>query len=139
MKHSSNFRALAAGISFSISFAGHGLAIKDEENQGRWEKAAQVGPDKEVPGFLVNMGPTGARGILTKNSYIVKYIFKKSPATDVLQLNDEVYGANGKKFGTHVFGRTNINIGMEGPLQDLGLAIEDSEGKDGALELMVKR
>ena len=139
MKHSSNFRALAAGISFSISFAGHGLAIKDEENQGRWEKAAQVGPDKEVPGFLVNMGPTGARGILTKNSYIVKYIFKKSPATDVLQLNDEVYGANGKKFGTHVFGRTNINTGMEGPLQDLGLAIEDSEGKDGALELMVKR
>ncbi len=35
-------------------------AIKDKANQGRWEKPVENGPDKEVPGFLVNLGPTGA-------------------------------------------------------------------------------
>ena len=92
-----------------------------------------------MPGFLINMGPTGARGILKERSYVVKYIFKDSPAFGVLQLEDEVYGVNGKKFSEHTFGGTNINIGMEGPLRDLGLAIEDSEGEDGVLELMVNR
>ena len=37
------------------------VAIKDKDNQGRWEKRVENGPDKEVPGFLVNLGPTGAR------------------------------------------------------------------------------
>ena len=114
-------------------------AVKNEENQGRWEKPATTGPDAEVPGFLINMGPTGARGILQKKSFVVKHLFAKSPADGLLQLDDEVYGANGKKFGSHVFGGTNINIGLEGPIQDLGLAIEDSEGEDGILELMVRR
>ena len=119
--------------------AGEALGVKNEENQGRWAKPTKVGPDAEVPGFLINMGPTGARGILKERSYIVKYIFKDSPAAGVLELEDEVYGANGKRFSEHTFGGTNINIGMEGPLRDLGLAIEDSEGEDGVLELMVKR
>ncbi len=114
-------------------------AIKNETNQGRWEKAATTGPDAEVPGFLINMGPTGARGILKKDSYTVKYIFSGSPADGVLQLEDEVIGANGKLFGDHTFGGTNINYGIEGPLQDLGLAIEDSEGEDGVLTLKIKR
>ncbi|MBK1854855.1 hypothetical protein JO972_07780 [Verrucomicrobiaceae bacterium 5K15] len=126
-------------LSLSLSLASPALAVKDETNQGRWETPAKEGPDAEVPGFLINMGPTGARGILKESSYIVKYIFKKSPAAGVLEIEDEVYGADGKKFGSHVFGGTNINRGLEGPLQDLGLAIEDSEGEDGVLELMVKR
>ena len=37
-------------------------AIKDKDNQGRWEKRVESGPDKEVPGFLVNLGPTGGNG-----------------------------------------------------------------------------
>ena len=119
--------------------AGQIFAVKNEENQGRWEKPAKTGPDAEVPGFLINMGPTGARGILKESSYIVKHLFTNSPASGVLEIDDEVYGANGKKFSKHTFAGTNINIGMEGPLQDLGLAIEDSEGEDGVLELMVKR
>ena len=115
------------------------LAIKDENNQGRWEKPCTMGPDAKVPGFLVNMGPTGARGILTKDSYIVKYVFPKSPAAGVLEIDDEVYGANGRKFPQHTFGGANIKTGLEGPLQALGLAIEDSEGEEGVLELMIKR
>ena len=119
--------------------AGPLSAVKDAENQGRWSKPCTVGPDAEVPGFLINMGPTGARGVLKARSLVVKYIFKNSPASGVLEIGDEVYGANGKKFSEHTFGGTNINIGMEGPLRDMGLAIEDSEGEDGVLELMVTR
>lgn len=112
-------------------------ALKDPENQGRWAKPCDRGPDAEVPGFLVNMGPTGARGILRERSYVVKHIFSKSPAKGVLEIDDEVVGANGKKFSAHTFG--GGNPGLEGPLQDLGLAIEDSEGGDGILKLSVKR
>lgn len=112
-------------------------ALKDESNQERWNKPCEKGPDAEVPGFLVNMGPTGARGILKERSYVVKYIFRKSPADSVLEIDDEVTGANGKKFSAHTFG--GGQHGIEGPLQDLGLAIEDSEGSDGILRLMVNR
>jgi hypothetical protein len=124
-------------ITSSLLLAAPALAIKDPENQGRWNKPCERGPDAEVPGFLVNMGPTGARGILTERSYIVKHIFKKSPAGELLQLDDEVIGANGKRFSAHTFG--GGSHGIEGPLQDLGLAIEDSEGTDGVLKLMVRR
>lgn len=120
-----------------VGLIGNALAIKDPENQGRWEMPCKDGPDAVVPGFLVNMGPTGARGILKERSYVVKYIFPKSPAKGILELNDEVLGANGKKFAQHTFG--GRDHGLEGPLQDLGLAIEDSEGDDGILKLAVKR
>lgn len=128
-------RAVIAVASVFIMTSAH--AIRDEDNQGRWTKPCEVGPDAVVPGFLVNMGPTGARGILKESAYLVKYIFEDSPAHGVLELDDEVYGANGKTFGKHNFGR-KVN-GIEGPLQDLGLAIEDSEGSDGVLSLMVRR
>ena len=122
-----------------IGTIGIGQAIKDADNQDRWENPCKIGPNAEVPGFLVNMGPTGARGILNERSYTVKYIFAKSPAEGLLELDDKVYGANGKKFSEHTFGGASIQNGLEGPLQDLGLAIEDSEGEDGLLELMVRR
>jgi len=58
------------------------LAIKDPENQGRWESKPtwNNAPDKEVPGFLVNLGPTGARARLTRTTFVVRYLFKNSPA-----------------------------------------------------------
>lgn len=130
---------MISGALLLCGTSGNLLAIKDATNQSRWEEPTKIGPDAEVPGFLVNMGPTGARGILKEDSYVVKYVFSKSPAYGVLNLDDEVYGANGKKFSTHTFGGSGINNGLEGPLQDLGLAIEDSEGGDGILQLMVKR
>jgi len=111
--------------------------MKDAANQERWEKPCKNGPDAAVPGFLFNMGPTGARGILKARSFVVKYIFSRSPAAGHLKLNDEVIGANGKQFAQHTWG--GRAHGLEGPIQDLGLAIEDSEGDDGVLELMVKR
>lgn len=121
----------------SLACSGTLPALKDPENQGRWSKACTTGPDAVVPGFLVNMGPTGSRGVLKERSFVVKHIFKDSPSFGILELDDEVYGANGKKFSEHTFGGNKH--GIEGPIQDLGLAIEDSEGEDGVLELMVSR
>jgi hypothetical protein len=123
------------GMTLIMSFEAYG--IKDPDNQGRWNKPCEKGPDAVVPGFLVNMGPTGARGILKERSFVVKYIFKKSPASEVLKIDDEVYGANGKEFSKHTFG--GRHHGIEGPIQDMGLAIEDSEGDEGVLKLMVDR
>jgi hypothetical protein len=116
--------------------AGH--AIKDRDNQGRWAKpTVNNSPDKEVPGFLVNLGPTGARAILTERTFIVKHVFKGSPAEGRLRLDDVIVGAFGKPFAAHTFGGSPH--GYEGPIMDLGLAVERAEGKDGKLPLDVVR
>ena len=39
------------GISLALSTSLY--ALRDEDNQGRWEKPCEVGPDAVVPGFLV--------------------------------------------------------------------------------------
>jgi hypothetical protein len=113
-------------------------AIKDKTNQGRWTKPTVNNlPDKEVPGFLVNLGPIGARGILTETTFIVKYVFKGSPADGRLRLDDVITGVFGKPFSSHTFGGSPH--GYEGPIMDLGLGIEKAEGKDGRLVLNVSR
>ena len=63
-------------------------AIKDPENQDRWEKPVENGPDCEVPGFLVNLGPTGARAVLTEKTFVVRYVFSGSPAEGRLRVGD---------------------------------------------------
>ena len=98
---SSTLTVTAVCVTLFMSFLGNAHAIKDPDNQGRWDKPCEKGPDAVVPGFLINMGPTGARGILKERSFVVKYIFKKSPANGVLEIDDEVYGANGKRFSAH--------------------------------------
>ena len=113
-------------------------AVQDESNHGNYDTPCTVGPDQVVPGFLVNMGPTGARGILRQQSFVVRYIFPESPAAGVLQIDDEVLGANGTLFSPHSFGGAKTN-GIDGPIRDLGLAIEDSEGSDGKLTLRIRR
>lgn len=118
------------------------LAIFDETNIDQWEKPTDKGPDKEVPGFLMNLGPTGARAIIKEKSFVVKHVFKESPANGQLKIDDEITGANGNAFGKHTFGKCygmGPGNGIEGPIMDMGTAIEDSEGKDGKLVLDVIR
>jgi len=117
-------------------------AIFDETNIDQWEKPTEKGPDKEVPGFLMNLGPTGARATLKEQSFVVKHVFDKSPAKGQLQLEDEITGINGKAFAKHTFGKCygmQAGNGLEGPIMDFGMAIEDAEGKDGKLVLDVTR
>ncbi len=117
-------------------------AIVEPDNQGRWTKPTGIGPDKEVPGFLVNLGATGARAILRETSFVVKHVFAGSPADGELEIDDEITGANGKGFTKHTFGKfygMGYEAGYEGPIMDLGNAIEDSEGRDGVLKLDATR
>jgi hypothetical protein len=131
---------LAALLTSAVFLAAPGIlfAIPDPENLGQWDKPTNIGPDKEVPGFLVNLGPTGARAILRESSFVVKHIFPESPADGQLRIDDEITCANGKSLSKHTFGKfygMEPGAGLEGPIMDMGSAIEDSEGKDGTLTL----
>jgi len=142
MRESSPMMMLA-GILISLLSAESGWAIVDADNMGRWTKPTNKGPDKEVPGFLVNLGPTGARAILKETSFVVKYVFPKSPAHRKLEIDDEIIGVNHNVFTTkHIFGKyygMGYEVGYEGPIMDFGNAIEASEGRDGVLKLTVIR
>jgi hypothetical protein len=129
-------------LAVSVAITGIARAISDPDNLGQWDKPTKIGPDKECPGFLVNLGPTGARAILKETSFVVKYVFPKSPADGQLRIDDEITSANGKPFSKHTFGKfygMKPGAGYEGPIMDLGTAIEDSEGRDGTLTLDVIR
>ncbi len=123
-------------ILVTLSWCPTAYAVADATNQDRWLKPTSDGPDKEVPGFLVNLGPTGARAELTKdNTFIVRYIFKDSPAVGLLKIGDVIVGAFGKPFSAHHFNAPGSPYGYEGPIMDLGEAIEKAEGGDGKLVL----
>lgn len=142
-----NLQSPLAAIVLLFNLDGfNNLNAIEKDNRERWEKPSKSGPDKEVPGYLINLGPTGARAILESQSFTVKYLFKDTPAADLLKLDDIITGVNGKPFSVpHTFGHhlTRMKefpeIGYEGPLMDFGNAIEDSEGADGKLTLMVTR
>lgn len=139
-----NFRMYLPLVLFVLT--SFNLQAIEKNNRGRWEKPVGKGPDKEVPGYLINLGPTGARGTLESKSFTVKYIFSGSPAVGKLKIDDVITGVNGKpfelehQFGDHLARMKKFpNVGYEGPLMDFGNAIEDSEGKNGKLTLSVTR
>ena len=133
----SSFLPVLLGMVLAILFGQSAVyAVGDKDNQGRWAKSGGDAPDKEVPGFLVNLGPTGARAILTEKTFIVKHIFKDSPAFGRLKADDVILGVFGKPFSSHKFGGGH---GYEGPIMDMGLGIEQAEAKDGKLVLNVTR
>lgn len=94
--------------------------------------------------FFMNLGPTGIRARIDPDSpkeFLVKYVFQdsKSPAAGKIKIGDRIIGANGNDFvNPHGFHRKADNArGWQGPPYELALAIEDSQGKDGKLELIV--
>jgi hypothetical protein len=101
-----------------------------------WEKlTTQVGPDAEVPGWYLNLGITGARAMITKEeptNLLVMFVFKDTPAFGKLEKGDKIVGANGQAFVTpHKFGYGVGKFGYQGPIMDLGNALEESQGKRG--------
>jgi hypothetical protein len=145
LKHNrlSSRPAILAAIGFVLlAFCPDARAIINAENQDRWTKPTKKdAPDKEVPGFLVNLGPTGARAVLTEKTFIVRYIFADSPASGRLKVGDVIVGVSGKPFSSHTFGYGGSKgpHGYEGPIMDMGLGIEKAEAGDGKLVLNVKR
>jgi len=129
-----------------LTLLGTNLSAIEENNRDRWSTPAKSGPDKDVPGYLINLGPIGARATLESKSFTVKYIFANTPAAGKLELDDVITGVNGKpfeiehRFGHHLTRMAKFpNVGYEGPLMDFGNAIEDSEGKNGNLTLTIIR
>lgn len=94
--------------------------------------------------WLLNLGPTGVRARIYPDKpkqLVVKYVFQdtKSPAKGLVEIEDVIVGANGKRFSTgHRFGR-NLpgGGGWDGPMMELAGHIEDSQGKDGVLTLTI--
>ncbi len=93
--------------------------------------------------WFLNLGPTGIRARITPenpNRFLVEHVFQdeKSPARGLVEKGDMIIGANGQPFETsHRFGRRSNKRGWDGPMKELASHIEDSQGEDGVLTLMV--
>lgn len=95
--------------------------------------------------WYLNLGPTGIRARIypeKPDELAVMYVFQdsKSPSKGLVEIGDVIVGANGRQFKTsHRFGR-NLpgGGGWDGPMLELAGHLEDSQGKDGKLELMVR-
>jgi hypothetical protein len=122
------------------------LAV-NEKGDWPWNLKLHGWHDREVAeelgaGWFLNVGPTGIRARITHENpkyFTVKYVFRKSPAHGLIKIDDIIVGANGKRLTVaHTFGRGSRGRGTwEGPLLDMSKLIEDSQGKDGKLDLIV--
>jgi len=117
----------------------------NEKGEWPWNLKLHGWHDREVSeelgtGWFLNVGPTGIRARITHENpkYLtVKYVFKKSPAAGLVAINDVIVGANGKKMDVeHKFGRRG-DKGWDGPMVEMAKLIEDSQGAEGNLELIV--
>jgi hypothetical protein len=123
-----------------------GLAV-NEKGDWPWNLKLHGYHDAEVAealgqGWFMNVGPTGIRARITHEHpqyFTVKYVFKKCPAAGLIKINDIIVGANGKKMNVaHTFGRGSRGRSTwEGPMIEMAKLIEDSQGKDGKLDLIV--
>ncbi len=108
-----------------------------------WDIQTKVGPDAEAGGWLLNLGVTGARGRIEVDSPTVidiGYIFPGTPAEGRLAVGDRIVGAGGRRFEVpHKFGYGMDFFGYEGPMMELGQALEAAAAVGGRLELLVLR
>ena len=109
-----------------------------------WKNGRVTWQEKEMfdaigPAWYLPIGPTGIRAQITDahpQYFTVKYVFKKSPAAEKINIGDIVVGANGTMLKRpHSFAKRSQS--WDGPLVDMAKLIEDSQGKDGKLELIV--
>ncbi len=134
-----------AGLALFASMPLPALAQVHYEDGRPWSHKADEGPDAEVGGWYYNLGITGIRAMLMKDQptwLLVKYVFPKTVAYGRIQAGDVIIGANGKRFLTpHKNGYGEEVFGGDGPLKDLGQALEASQGKKrrGLLTLHVRR
>jgi hypothetical protein len=110
-----------------------------------WAIQTDVQPDAKAGGWFLNLGITGARGkIAVSRPTIIEvtYVFDNTPAYGQLEVGDHIQGANGASFKVpHKFGYGMEVFGYEGPMMDLGNALEHSQSPagGGVLTLDVER
>ncbi len=103
-------------------------------------KAGGTGPDAQVPGAYWNLGPTGIRARQHELHLEVKYVIPNSPASGRVIVGDKIVGVNGRRFTCRYNAKQGQGVTEnEGPIYEVGMAIEDSEGADGQLSFMVER
>jgi len=122
-------------------------AVNEKSDGWPWNLKLHGHHDAEVAealgtGWFLNVGPTGIRAQITREQpkyFTVRYVFRKSPAYGKVAINDVIVGANGKRMDVeHYFGRGSRGRGTwEGPMVEMSKLIEDSQGKDGKLELIL--
>jgi len=109
-----------------------------------WKKGRVTWQEKEMfdvigPAWYLPVGPTGIRSQITTENpqyFTVRYVFKNSPATGKVKIDDIIVGANGIMLKRpHSFAKRSQS--WDGPLVDMAKLIEDSQGKDGKLHLIV--
>ncbi|MBT3199289.1 MAG: hypothetical protein HN350_05185 [Phycisphaerales bacterium] len=95
--------------------------------------------EKLGTGWFMNVGPTGLRARITHEHpayFTIKFVFDKSPAAGKITAGDIVIGANGKIMTTpHRFSRRSPT--WQGPMTGMAKLIEESQSKDGKLNLIV--
>ncbi|NNC89632.1 MAG: hypothetical protein HKN82_14350 [Akkermansiaceae bacterium] len=143
-----NFR-IRISCALLLAFGGIASAVM-ERGDYPWDTKLRSYYDTEMAEelgevrWLLNLGPTGIRARIYPDKptqLVVKYVFQdaKSPAKGLVAIDDVIVGANGRKFkSSHRFGR-NLpgGGGWDGPMMELAAHLEDSQGKDGKLELIV--
>lgn len=121
-------------------------AVYEKKDGFPWNLTLQGHHDKPIAdalpsgSFFMNVGPTGIRAQITHENpawFTVKFVFPKSPAAGKIKAGDIILGANGKVMDVpHQFGRRTVT-GWEGPMTEMSKHIEDSQGTEGKLELIV--
>lgn len=120
-------------------------AVYEKQDGFPWNLKLHGYHDREIAeklgeGFFMNVGPTGIRAQITHKhptAFTVRFVFSKSPAAGKIKPGDVIVGANGKTMTTaHQFGRRTVS-GWDGPMTAMAILIEEAQGKDGKLELIV--
>ncbi|NWK56545.1 hypothetical protein HW115_13065 [Verrucomicrobiaceae bacterium N1E253] len=109
-----------------------------------WSKTTKVMPDAQAGGWFINLGITGARAKILLDApkeFEVAYVFDGTPAAGKLKTGDRIVGVRGKVFSKpHKFGYGVDFFGYEGPMMEMGNALEDAQGNHkGVLKLDVVR
>lgn len=139
------YRGLSALALAMVTLDASAFAVSSEEIwqtelRKVWQEAEMRSAG--VKGWNIPVGPTGIRAIITSRNptcFTVTYVFKNSPASGKIKPGDLIAGANGVRLKTaHQFGKKiQGGRGYVGPLTEMAPLIEESQGKDGKLALII--
>jgi len=138
-------RATAGSLLLAILTVSSPVLGINQRGDQPWNRELRSYYD-DVLGFnlwFLNLGPTGIRARIKPEApdrFLVEHVFQddKSPARGLVEEGDLIIGANGQSFETsHRFGHRSNKRGWDGPMKELASHIEDSQGEDGILTLMV--
>lgn len=98
-----------------------------------WDKQTRASSDAAAGGWFINLGITGARAKIhleRPQEFEVAFLFPATPAHAKLQVGDRILGVNGTPFSEpHKFGYGPKFFGYEGPMMELGEALDSHQGQ----------